>query len=165
MQKRNRPIFAIDPGLRGLGLAVLTASGRLLQAEVLTVPRRLPLRKRLMQLASQVDERLRLYRPRLVVLEATWPSRHGSFARVHRLATLLRRRIRAKAIRLETVPAGTVRRRLTGSGWTGKREAAQVVAARYPELRIYLRQDRAWKEHHFLNLFDAVGLGVHYLRR
>ena len=63
------------------------------------------------------------------------------------------------------MPAGTARRQLTGSGWTAKRDAAQVIAARFPELRIYLRQDRAWKERHFLNLFDAVGLGLHYLHR
>ena len=163
MLKNARPVLALDPGLRGLGLAVLSAQGRLLQAEVLTAPPKLPLRKRLAQLARQVDERLVLYRPHLVVLEATWPSRNGSFARVHRLATLLKRRIRARAIRLVIVPAGTVRRRLTGSGWTGKRDAAQVVAARFPELRIYLRQDRAWKERYFLNLFDAVALALHHL--
>ena len=81
------------------------------------------------------------------------------------MARLLQLRVMAYGIKLVTVPAGTVRRRLTGYGWAHKREMAQVVAARYPELRIYLRQDRAWKEHHFLNLFDAVALGLHGLRR
>jgi Holliday junction resolvasome RuvABC endonuclease subunit len=165
MTKNAKPILALDPGLRGLGLAVLSPTGRLRHAEVLTAPWQLPLRKRLARLSRQVDERLALYRPRLVVVEATWPSRNGSFGRLHLVTTLLQRRIRARGIRLLTVPAGTARRHLTGSGWTGKREAAQVIAARFPELRIYLRQDRAWKERHFLNLFDAVALGVHSLRR
>jgi Holliday junction resolvasome RuvABC endonuclease subunit len=162
--KHAKPILAIDPGLRGLGLAVLSPSGRLRQAEVLTTRRHLPLRTRLALLSRQVDERLDLYRPRLVLLEATWPNSHGSFSRLHRVARILQQRVRAHGIKLMSVPAGTVRRRLTGYGWAHKREMAQVVAARYPELRIYLRQDRAWKEHHFLNLFDAVALGIHGLR-
>lgn len=165
MAQPSKPILALDPGLRGLGLAVLSPSGRLQQAEVLTVPRRLPLQERLRRLVRQVDERLALYQPRVVLLEATWPSRNRSFARVYALTTLLRRRIRGKRIRLMTVPAGTVRKGLTGSGWAAKREAAQVVAARFPELRIYLRQNRAWKEHYFLNLFDAVALALYYLGR
>jgi hypothetical protein len=84
---------------------------------------------------------------------------------LHQVSRILRQRIHAKGIRLVIVPAGTVRRQLTGSGWTGKREAAHVVAARFPQLRIYLRQDRSWKERHFLNLFDAVALGLYYLNR
>jgi len=30
----------------------------------------------------------------------------------------------------------------------------------YPELKVYLTQDRAWKEEYHQNMFDAVGLGL-----
>jgi hypothetical protein len=30
----------------------------------------------------------------------------------------------------------------------------------YPELKVYLTQDKAWKERYHQNMFDAVGLGL-----
>jgi len=101
----------------------------------------------------------------VVVIEATWPSTNPAFERVHHLARLLSRRIRARGIRVVAVPAGTVRRAITGSGWTSKGDMARILATRFAPLRIYLRQDRAWKERHFLNLFDAVALAVHHQTR
>jgi hypothetical protein len=37
---------------------------------------------------------------------------------------------------------------------------ARVVVAKYPELKVYLTQDRAWKEKYHQNMFDAVALGM-----
>jgi len=36
---------------------------------------------------------------------------------------------------------------------------AKVIVASYPELKVYLTQDRAWKEKYHQNMFDAVALG------
>jgi Holliday junction resolvasome RuvABC endonuclease subunit len=58
----------------------------------------------------------------------------------------------------------TVRKSLTGDGWASKRELARAVASRFPALRVYLTQDRKWKERYFLNLFDAVALALHHQR-
>jgi len=34
------------------------------------------------------------------------------------------------------------------------------VVAKYPELKVYLTQDRAWKEKYHQNMFDVVALGM-----
>ena len=47
-----------------------------------------------------------------------------------------------------------------GNGKASKREVARVVVSRFPELRVYLTQDRAWKERFHQNMFDAVAVGV-----
>jgi hypothetical protein len=39
---------------------------------------------------------------------------------------------------------------------------AIAVAHRFPQLRVYLTQDRRWKEKFWLNMFDAVALALHH---
>jgi hypothetical protein len=34
------------------------------------------------------------------------------------------------------------------------------MVSKFPELKVYLTQDRAWKETFHQNMFDAVGLAV-----
>jgi hypothetical protein len=58
--------------------------------------------------------------------------------------------------------AQIVRKHLIGNGWASKEEVARAIARRFPQLRIYLSQDRRWKERYWHNLFDAVALGLHY---
>jgi len=36
----------------------------------------------------------------------------------------------------------------------------RAVVSKYPELKVYLTQDRAWKERFHQNMFDAVALGI-----
>jgi hypothetical protein len=40
------------------------------------------------------------------------------------------------------------------------KEVARVIVSKYPELKVYLTQDRAWKEFYHQNMFDAVALGI-----
>jgi len=37
---------------------------------------------------------------------------------------------------------------------------ARAIVRKYPELKVYLTQDRAWKERFHANMFDAVALGM-----
>jgi hypothetical protein len=37
---------------------------------------------------------------------------------------------------------------------------ARIIVARFPELKVNLTQDRAWKERYHQNMFDAVALGM-----
>jgi len=67
---------------------------------------------------------------------------------------------RKKRLKLVSFLPGTVKKFICGNGWANKYEVAQVVAQQYPELRVYLTQDRAWKERFHQNMFDAVALGL-----
>ena len=61
-----------------------------------------------------------------------------------------------------TYSAQLVRKHLVGDGWAGKREVAHAIARRFPALRVYLTQDRAWKERYWFNMFDAIALALHH---
>ncbi len=161
---KRTDLIAIDPGLQAMGIALLDRPSRIRHAEVVTTAERLELAARIRKLRCRLDELLTLYRPRRMLIEATWPSRHPALAPVYRVAIMCERRAEKFRIPVEIVPSATVRRVLLGNGRAGKREMATFVAALFPELRLYLRQDERWKEKHFRNLFDAVALGLYGIR-
>ena len=53
-----------------------------------------------------------------------------------------------------------VKKTVTGCGLAGKAEVARVVVSKYPELKVYLCQDRKWKDRYHSNMFDAVAVGL-----
>jgi len=52
----------------------------------------------------------------------------------------------------------TVKKHIAKDGWAKKKEVAKAIATEYPELKVYLTQDRGWKERYHQNMFDAVAL-------
>ena len=159
---KNKVIMGIDPGLRNLGVAILSPRGRLLAAQVLTSRDEKSAFHRRKRLWAEIDELLRRYRPSIVVLEKTWPTQHASLTQVRKVALMCRKKVTQRRISVTEVPVSTVRKVVAGYGWATKTETAQVIAALYPELQLYLRQTRAWKTRHFQNLFDAVAVALWY---
>jgi hypothetical protein len=47
----------------------------------------------------------------------------------------------------------------------GKKDVARIIVSKFPELKVYLTQDRVWKERFHQNMFDAVALGMMALNR
>jgi Holliday junction resolvasome RuvABC endonuclease subunit len=56
----------------------------------------------------------------------------------------------------------SVRATVAGNGKAKKAEVAIAVAHRFPPLRVYLTQDRRWKERFWQNMFDAIALALHH---
>jgi crossover junction endodeoxyribonuclease RuvC len=164
MPKTPRPILAIDPGLRDLGFAVL--AGRKIVAAGVRPLRLLPRHRRRAEAGRLIRSWLGAYRPGALVLEATYRHPVPWLNELHRVtrsvATLAERH---RGLRVETYAPQTVRKSLTGNGWSSKREVATALSCRFPALRVYLTQDRKWKERYWLNMFDAVALAVHHQTR
>lgn len=147
-------------GLRDLGYAVL-AGDRLL-ANGVSPLRLLPRKRRLPEARRLVRHWIDVYRPGAIVLERTSQHPRIGLDRVHRFAQSVRRLARRHHLRTATYAAQLVRKQLVGNGWAGKEEAALVIARKFPSLRIYLTQDRQWKERYWQNMFDAVALAVYH---
>lgn len=158
--RTNHPILAIDPGLRDLGYAVLRGK-RLLDSNVLRL-RSTPEHQRLSVVREAVETWIRAHRPRTLVVESIPNRPLDRLAGLPALGRLLRRIARAHRMKFVTYSAKTARRSVAGNGWAGKREAAEAVVSRYPDLRVYLTQDRKWKERHWQNMFDAIVLGIYH---
>ena len=160
MKIKNKTILAIDPGLRDLGYAVFQG-GTLVIAGVKPFSALKP-SQRLSGVRAWVRYMLNTLKPATLLLERTNGQRKGVFGRLHRLVASLSALARRSGISVESFPAQTVRKNLTGSGWASKTTLAQAVASRIPVLRIFLTQDRRWKERYFQNMFDATALALHH---
>ena len=53
-----------------------------------------------------------------------------------------------------------VRKFVCGNGRASKDDVARVLVVRFPELRVFLTQDRKGKVRYHQNMFDALALGV-----
>ena len=160
MHKSPDTILAIDPGLRDLGYAVLTRR-KLVASGVLPL-RQLPKALRLREVRRQVRHWLRAHRPRAIIVEKTYRHPVPWLDRLHRITLYARRLARRRGLRFATYAPQQVRRTVLGNGKGKKSEVAAVVAAHFPSLRIYLTQDRRWKERYWQNMFDAVALALHH---
>ena len=160
MQQTPQTILALDPGLRELGFAVM--KGRRLVTSGVRPLRLLPQPKRLPEARNLVAQWIRAHHPQTIVLERTYRHPTPSLNRLHLLSTWVSRLAAQEGIHVVVYAPQTVRKHLTGNGWATKQELALVLASRFPTLRVYLTQDRKWKERYFLNLFDAVGLALHH---
>ncbi|MCB1280205.1 MAG: crossover junction endodeoxyribonuclease RuvC [Salinibacterium sp.] len=158
--KTPKTILAIDPGLRDLGHAVLRGR-RILDSGVATF-RFVPRRRRHLEALSAVRTWIGRYDPDALVIEATTGDSQPPFPALRRLERSLKGLASRHHLACALYPAQTARKTLLGNGWAGKRDVAVALAARYPTLRIYVRQNRQWKERYFQNMFDAVALALHH---
>lgn len=160
MRTQQKTILALDPGLRDLGYAVLR--GKVLIESGVFPLRLLPSRSRLPAAVAAVRDWVARFTPAEVVLEATHRNRVKSLDRLESLAQRVRRIAKRHHAAIASYAPQTVRKSLVGHGWANKRQTAEVVAGRLPALRVYLTQDRRWKERYFQNMFDAVALALHH---
>lgn len=160
---KPQTILAFDPGLRDLGFAVIHGE-TLLDAGVRTF-RFTPRPQRHVAALRAIRELVGRHSPAVLVLEAPPQSSHPNFRALRRFTLAVAHLARNANIPCVGYPVQEVRKALLGNGWAGKRDVAVTLAARYPALRVYVKQNRAWKERYFQNLFDALAIGVFHQAR
>ena len=160
MPHPNRPILALDPGLRDLGFAVL--AGRKLLARDVIALRLLPKDRRRAEAQQRVAALVVAHRPGAIVVEKTYYHPVPWLNELHRITLSARRLATRRRITFATYSPQAVRQDVAGNGKAKKAEVAIAVAHRFPQLRVYLAQDRRWKEKFWLNMFDAVALALHH---
>lgn len=160
MRKKPETILALDPGLRDLGYAVLSG-------KELVMPNVLPLRsvhprRRLQRVEKAIEAWIRAYHPDVLVVEQIPKRPLDSLAGLPALGRLIRRIAGRRRIKFVTYSAKTARRTVVGDGWAGKKEVAEAICTRFPDLRVHLTQNRKWKERYWQNMFDAIALALHH---
>ena len=160
MPQPNYTILALDPGLRDLGFAVLDGR-RLLTAGVLAL-RLVPKERRLKESQARIAALLAAHRPGAIVVEKTYPHPVPWLNELHGISRYASRLARRFGVPFRAYAPQVVRSTVAGNGRAKKPEIAVAVAHRFPQLRVYLTQDRRWKEKFWLNMFDAVALALHH---
>lgn len=162
MPKKPRTILALDPGLRELGYAVIV--GRRLANHGVLALRGHPKEVRLAEARKHVRSWLRTHRPVAVVMEKTYRHPVPWLDDLHELTLSVRRTVRQRRLHFAAYAPQRVRKNIVGNGKAKKLEVAVAMGHRFPQLRVYLTQDRRWKERFWQNMFDAVALALHHQR-
>jgi len=131
-QSNSQPILAIDPGLRDLGYAVVKGR-KLLVAGVLPL-RHVPRARKLGVSEEAILGLIRGYRPRALVWEQIPKRPLDALGGLPGLGRRLRRLARRTRLPAATYSARSVRHTVIGNGWAGKRETAERITTRFPEL-------------------------------
>lgn len=160
MHTRTETILAIDPGLRDLGYAILHGR-RLVTSGVLGL-RCVPKTERLPSARRHVRFWLRTHRPDVVVVEKTYRHPVPWLDQLHQLSGSARNLATRQHATFNMYSPQSVRATVAGNGKAKKPEVAVAVAHRFPSLRVYLTQDRRWKERFWQNMFDAIALALHH---
>jgi crossover junction endodeoxyribonuclease RuvC len=100
------------------------------------------------------------FRPDALVVEKAFFSRSRNAALLNVLVDEIRAVARQRGIAVLGLAPSTVKKRVCGDGRATKQDVALAVVARYPELNVYLGQDRKWKERYHGNMFDAVAVAL-----
>jgi len=160
MRKTPETILALDPGLRELGYAVLSGK-RLLTTGVLSL-RLIPPGRRLGRVEESIGAWSRAYHPRTLILENVPKRPLDALAGLPALGRLLQRLARRRRLKTAAYSAKAVRREIVGNGWAGKREVAEAIVARFPDLRVHLKQTTKGRQSYWANMFDAIALALYH---
>ena len=157
MAKNKSKILAIDPGTRHMGYALLD-KGKLLYYGVKVIEKKKSPHDTLKEGRRQVLRLINDLKPDILVVEKTFISNNRSASLLNVFFDEIKAIGRRKGLRVLCFAPSTVKKHIAKDGWANKKEVAKAVATKYPELKVYLTQDRGWKERFHQNMFDAVAL-------
>jgi len=160
MTKKPMRILAIDPGTRETGVAVL--EGReLIYWGVKGFKKRGCSPQTLLKNGRRMILRvLEYYEPDVIAIEKTFVGSNKSASLLNVLADEFKALAKKNKLKAYEYAPKTVRKWVCKNGKATKREVAKIIASQYPELTIYISQDRGWKEKYWQNMFDAVAVGL-----
>jgi Holliday junction resolvasome RuvABC endonuclease subunit len=100
------------------------------------------------------------FQPKVLVVEKTFFANNRNSSLLNVFADEIKAIGRRKRLKVLSFAPNTVKKYITGNGRASKAEVAKVIISKFPDLKVYLTQDRAWKEIYHQNMFDAVALGI-----
>jgi len=159
MPKSKSKILAIDPGTKYMGVALLD-NGALIDCGVKVIKNRRSPHEILWACRRIILRIIRDFQPDILVFEKTFFAQNRNTALLNVLGDEIRNIGRRKGLQVLSYAPSTMKKAICGNGRASKEEVARVVASKYPELRVFLTQDRKWKERYHQNMFDAVALGI-----
>lgn len=157
MAKSKLKILAIDPGTRYMGYAFLDKR-KLLYYGVKPVKKKKSPHGTLREGRRIVLRLINDLKPNLLAVEKTFVASNRNASLLNVFFDEITSIGKRKHLKVLSFAPSTVKKCIAKDGWARKEEVARVIAAKYPELKVYLTQDRGWKERYHQNMFDAVAL-------
>ena len=127
---------------------------------MVTIPRKKTPHETLREGRKAILRLINDFRPQVLAVEKTFFANNRNAALLNVFADEIQAIGKRKGLRVVGYAPNTVKKYICGNGRASKEEVARAVIARYPELKVYLTQDRKWKGAYHQNMFDAVALGM-----
>ena len=158
MSNNESIVLAVDPGCRELGVAVIRG-GELSFYGVKTGSSRKSPQLILEAVSNHLRNLIKKFRPSHLAIEKILV-RQNSYALVAVVAEQIKATAGEANLPIDEYAPASVRRRLCQTGRATRRETAEVLAERFPELKRYYPRQTKWERDYYGNLFDAVAVGV-----
>jgi Holliday junction resolvasome RuvABC endonuclease subunit len=151
-------VLAVDPGRGALGVAIFEgASLRYYAIKTLRVP---GTPSDVRRVATHVINGLiATYRPTHMVIEQPLVVQQRAELLAH-VVSALKSTARRRGLSVSEYSPVDVRRFICEGAKPTKREVAQRLAARYPELRRYVSLQSSWAALYYEKMFGAVAIGL-----
>ena len=159
MLKKNQKILAIDPGTREMGIAFLD-KGKLVYHGVKTFKRGRSPHETLREGRKTILRLIRDFKPQVFVVEKSFFAKNRNASLLNVFIDEMMSIAKRNGLRVLSFAPCTLKKFICGYGRANKLDVARVIVSKYPELKVYLTQDRLWKERFHRNMFDAVALGI-----
>jgi len=159
MSKVIKKVLAIDPGTREMGFAFLEDGKPIYYGVKIIKKGRFP-HEALNEGRKIVLRLIRDCKPNILVYEKSFFYNNRSAALLNSLVDEIKLIGKRKGLEVRGFAPNTVKKAICGYGRASKKEVARVMVSKYPELKVFLTQDRAWKEEYHQNMFDAIAIGV-----
>jgi len=159
MSNNNKKVLAIDPGTGEMGIAFLD-KGKLIYHGVKSIKREKSPHETLKEGRRTILRLIKDFKPQVLVVEKAFFANNRNAALLNIFFDEIMAIGRRKKLKVLSFAPSTVKKQICGNGRATKREVARVIVSKFPELKVYLTQDRAWKERYHQNMFDAVALGM-----
>jgi len=159
MPQNNSRILAIDPGTRLMGVALLE-KGQLIYHGVKVIKKGNSPNQNLQNARKAVLRLVSDLKPCMLVVEKTFFANSRNTSVLNVFVNEIKAIGRRKGIKTVLFSPSTVKKFICGNGWADKKDVARAIVSKFPELKVYLTQDRAWKERFHQNMFDAVALAL-----
>jgi len=156
---KHKKILAIDPGTREIGVAFLEGE-KLIYHGVKTIPNNKSPNEKLKECRDIITRLISDFKPDILVVERSFFANNKTASLLHVFINEIGVIGNKKGVKVMTYATSTVRKYIAGNGRASKKEISKVIVSKYPNLKVYLSQDRAWKDRYHQNMFDAIALGL-----
>ena len=150
-------ILALDPGTKELGVVVLL-DARLEFYGVKTFKQRQPPHRFLTTVTRYITSLIAAYHPAILAIETTFSSQRNA-ALLQVTAAEIIHAAKQHGLSVREYDPVKVRQTLCQREKATKRDIAQLIARRYPELSRFLKQPTRWETLYWGHVFDAVAVG------
>lgn len=163
MLTKNNRLLAIDPGAREMGIAVLD-DAQLIHYGVKSLKTYRPQQILKRSVADILTRLIIEYSITTLIIE------DGHFSQMasplyNAVLHAIQETANYRKLKLAVYGSKTIRKFLCRDAKATKQRTAQILAERYPELKMYLEQNRRWKDKYWMHVFDALAAGsIHVMK-